>query len=389
MPRTRNIYQTDRIFVGPTGSYSATGRLFESQIYNVPTGVGVNLIGQLHRIQNADWSFSKELTDVNQWGELAAIDRVPLTQPTVNASFTYLLSNLANEQNIGLFVGGGGKPVISAVSYVLSGTQDSKNYFFSRVAEGSDHVGGTVKDVIAIGNGFLSSYTFNAAVGEFPQATVNVEGLNMEFEVVDGTLILAATGLRTPAVNPVNGTELGWYYSIPTGVTQSLGGNTINDANDSLSVLRPGDISFNIGYADGGPNEADMKVQSVNVSFDLSRENLEKLGSKYAFAKVVSFPVTVSMSVVANLGDIDSGSLITLVDQNANYNPTVYLKKPGGTVDADIIAMYQLKTAKLDSQEYSMGIGDNKQVTLNFSTQLGGPEDTSKGLFLSGIYNPI
>jgi hypothetical protein len=43
---------------------------------------------------------------------------------------------------------------------------------------------------------------------------------------------------------------------------------------------------------------------------------------------------------------------------------------------------YTLKGAKLDSQEFSSAIGDNKSVTLGFSAQIGGPNDTNKGLFI-------
>ena len=43
-----------------------------------------------------------------------------------------------------------------------------------------------------------------------------------------------------------------------------------------------------------------------------------------------------------------------------------------------------MKNAKLDSQSFSQGIGDNETVTLNWSAQIGSKTDSSNGLFLSG-----
>ena len=40
---------------------------------------------------------------------------------------------------------------------------------------------------------------------------------------------------------------------------------------------------------------------------------------------------------------------------------------------------------KPDSQSFSSSIGDNKSVTLDFSTQIGGPRQTDVGLFMAGI----
>jgi hypothetical protein len=50
------------------------------------------------------------------------------------------------------------------------------------------------------------------------------------------------------------------------------------------------------------------------------------------------------------------------------------------------MAKFTLKGAKLDSQEYSSDIGSNKSVTLTFSAQVGGPQDTANGLFMNGQF---
>ena len=46
-----------------------------------------------------------------------------------------------------------------------------------------------------------------------------------------------------------------------------------------------------------------------------------------------------------------------------------------------------MKKAKLDSQSFSQGIGDNETVTLNWSAQIGSSGATDVGLFLSGNHD--
>lgn len=384
MPRQRQIYQTDIVYVGPTGAFPVTGALFNTPGTGGAYGTtpltqftGSNLVGELFRVQSVNYDWNKTLKDVNQFGELAAIDRVPLDQPTVTAQIVWLLANLNNEERIGLTVSKG-NATTSCISGLLNNTTDGKNYFFRTVGEGNDAVGTneSSSSVVAIGNGFISSYTHEAAVGDFPRSTVNIEGLNIEW-------INTNSGDNTPAVNPSDGSPItGWFYALATA-TENVSGVAINATNQSLSVLRPGDILLNLGLGagDGGFAESDLKAQNYSLSFNMNRQNLLKLGSKYAFAKVIQFPLTATLSVTANVGDFQTGSLVEIVNNNVTFNPTITLRKPGTTTD---IAKFALSGAKLDSQGVTSSIGPNKAVTMQFTTQIGGPQSIN-GLVISGI----
>lgn len=386
MARTRRIYQTDVLYVGPTGiGNPSTGKHYQAAVYGMsagnPTGIsGANLVTELFRVQSINDNWNKTLTDVNQFDELAAIDRIPLTQPTVSLTFEYLLANFINERNIGLTVAQAGDASLqSCILTILSGSQyDNNNYFIRTVSEGADAVGvtSTTNNVKAIGNGFIDSYSSTAAVGGFPSASVTIQGLNIEVESV-------SSGANIPAVNPTDGTAItGWYYQLPTA-TQNVGGGTINAANNTLSVLRPGDItlSLGLGAGDGFYQESDLKVQNYTLSLNMNRQDLNKLGSKYAFAKVIQFPLTATLNVTADIGELQTGSLIEIVNNNTTFNPTITINKPGTTTP---IVFYRLGGAKLDSQDFSSSIGPNSSVTMAFSTQIGGPSSTN-GLQLSGI----
>lgn len=365
MARNRIIYQSEALYAGPS---PATGDHFSAG------NVGANLVNQLHRIQTANYSFNIARTDVNQFGELAAIDRVILESPTVSLDFSYILNSLANEELLGF--GPLDTDQVSCISGILNKTADERNYFIRTVAEGTDALnvgtGAANQNVIGIGNGFITSYSTEASVGNFPTVTVNVEALNMAFDA-------GVTGNNIPAVLPADGSKItGKEYSL-NPVSSSVGANAV-------SALRPGDITIDLGAFDtdnvGGTKVSDAKIQSYTLSFDLAREPLQKLGSKFAFAREITFPVTVNLSVDALVGDLTTGNLADLITTDKNYDLAVTLKHP--TTSATQVK-YFLKRAKLDSQEFSSSIGDNKSVTLNFSAQIGGPNQNDRGLMMSGV----
>ena len=62
-------------------------------------------------------------------------------------------------------------------------------------------------------------------------------------------------------------------------------------------------------------------------------------------------------------------------------NVTLRLKN-----DNDVTSvLYTLKGVSFDGESISSSIGSNKTVDLTFSTSVGGPADTSHGVFMSGI----
>lgn len=351
MARKRVIYQSEALFVGATGDAAPK---------------------QLSRIQTANYSFDITRQDVNQFGQLAAIDRIILEQPTVNLDFSYYANTGENERNLGFTLSNSK----SALADILSGGADIKNYYILISPEGTDanvdafQATGQGK-TIGIGNGGLTSYSVEASVGALPTVTVNAEGLNMKF-------YNASTGY-SPHIVPENGVEnAANIFNLPKP-----------NSGDGVSALRPGDIALSITGV--GVSVPDLKVQSFTISTDIGRDPIQKLGSRYAFTREITFPVTVTASVDAILGDLLEGnatdSLADIVcSDSTTYDLTFTLNKPGTTCGSSggQGMKYTLKGAKLDSQEFSSSIGDNKSVSMTFSTQIGGPTDTTRGLFIEG-----
>lgn len=414
MAKNRVIYQTEALYAGPS---PATG----------VDNSAKDLTRQLHRIQSCNYTYNLSRRDVNQFGELAAIDRVILESPVINLDFSYLNSNFFNEKQLGFYINTGQGPS-SSITYLLNKTQDDRNYYVKMVPEGVDAAGYAVWPqghyasgtfFSSIGNGFISNFSTEGTVGDFPRTTVSVEGLNILFDEhrISTTASFAFSGyvdgtegkyflIKNPAVNPSNGVAIGTggfttsdldhYVPIPTA-NSSATYDTLTGYNNtgyvypySISALRPGDITLNFYSAgtttnlnEAGALISDIKIQSYNLNFSLTRDPLQKLGSKYAFAREIRFPIQVNLTVEANLGDIKTGNLVDLINSDAGYDVEVNI---GAPVNPETkIMKYTVKNAKLDSQTYNSSIGPNKSVSFSFSSQIGGPLQTNKGLFFSGL----
>lgn len=358
--------------------------LYSSQV--LPSGMqtGEGTIKQLTRVQSFDEDFTRNLTDVNQFGNLAAIDRIEVQAPTVNGSLSYYVTDGSNEKFLGLTVGPSGGEAVnltSCISGILNKSTDEKNYYLLIADEGNDasnyntaNVNGGMAQsgVIGLGNGFITSYSVKGAVGEIPTASVDLEALNVRvYADVDG-------GDDVPAVNPVNGLPItSAQFRLPMAAT--------NVDGDQVSALQPGDIEFTL---DGvvGYDETNLKVQDFTLSFDLKRTPLQKLGSKFAFSREIDFPVTAKLDVNAEVGDLQDGNLADLLCGGTTYDFTITMKKPDCNGAGTPSIAYVFKGAKLISQKFSSAIGNNANMSASYEVQLGSPQDNVKGIFISGSY---
>ena len=167
--------------------------------------------------------------------------------------------------------------------------------------------------------------------------------------------------------------------------TQTPGGAPHDSSNAVINALRPGDITLDFSNVSGETvaqlhGDGATHVQSVSLSLPLSRTPIQRLGSKFPFARAVDFPVNVSLSASAILNDIEQANLSKVLESGAQ-TISVTMKDS----NSNTAIRYHLKEAKLDSESFSSSIGANKSVDLTFSAQVGGPEDQTAGLFMSGI----
>jgi hypothetical protein len=337
------------------------------------TGTQTGQINQIYRVQSANYSASTKRTPVTQYGQQAPIDQVILEPNEVSLDFSYLVTNALNESYLGFSVQTGATQV-QAISGFLTKATDERNYYVLTTTEGNDAVGGdgtaSSNQVWGIGNGFISNYQFEAAVGSFPTASISVQALNL-------VAYTNSTGQATPAINPTSGTRIAsTTFSLPSTVSGAVG---------QASALKPGDVYFSLTSPLFGVNLSDAKIQNTRISVDLGREPLNKLGSHFPFSRELQYPINVTISVDAMIGDLTTGSLSDIICNDASYDLSVGIRKPSCDNAGATAILYTVKGAKLDNQNISSSLGSNKSVSLQWTSQIGGPNDTNKGLFISGV----
>jgi len=370
------------------------------------SGTYKNLVQQVHRVQSANYSFTINRTDVNTFGQLARIDAITLEPPTVNLDFTYFPTDGFNERNLGFYLQGDsnslglgmGTAVSNAATNHLKSDSAGKNFFIVTTPESTDAFSSTEaidkRSVIGLGNGFLSDYTIEASVGSIPTASATIELYNAKSDI--GT-----TGVTIPGINLQKGTPVtGINFSLAhpnslRGDNEGSSPSTGEFGASALTALKPGDITLEL------PNELSMfskvngegavHVQNFSLSLPLSRSPIDRIGTRFAFSRVVDLPVVASMSVSALLSEIGTGNLALLLDDCKEHDVKIKMKGGvpcvgGATFDSLDI---DFKGARIDSESISSDIGSNKSVDFTFTTQIGGPEDLLHGVFISGANSNV
>jgi len=390
--RTRIISQSKALYVTPTGILPPVG---------VPASCSGIMPTQLHRVDT--FSFDIDLAgarqDVREFGQLARIGTLTMSELNPSFSLGYYLGNGENEDLLGFNCSGlstSAEPAIQFISGVM--TEDpltrEKNIYCLTVGEGDDafsnvlsttdgptNLGGATgkfsaadnatHDVVSFGNCTINSYTVNFAVGEIPRVDIEGEAQNIQFNAG------GSSGLYNPSIGrDATRADSGQFM---LGVPST--------GNMDVLVLRPEDVTLSFSsdtFRFGGTDTSDMHVQSASIEVPMSRGNIQALGAERAVAKPLEFPINVTLSVSAILKNISQGSLdkiLTGAAGDATTNATIKVKD---SENGDYAHHYVLQKAVLDSQNFAVGLDDNETIDLAFSAQIGGPDTTDQGLFYSG-----
>jgi hypothetical protein len=425
MARNRVIYQSQALFIAPSstgvqvsGADSAGTGPTASPFTPTDTGSlasGISLLKKMDRIQNCNFNFTINRQDINEFGKLARIDSIVMEAPTVGLDFSYYVTDGYNERLMGFNITGVTDTNIvngaQAISGLLADLQGN-NYYILTVDEGEDVVGGTLtpnSTIVGIGNGFVSEYSFEASVGAIPTASVTVEAFNIKSDSAE-TITTVTTG-NAPATSVVGAditsitgnsaainlfatpatkfTSIGSAYKLDysrafsgaIGAAAGVNFTGFTTGVSSVSALRPGDIVLSLGNSVGLTNLADAHIQSFSFTLPLSRTILQRLGNTFGFARVVNVPINMDVSISAIVSELKDQNLF---DALTSGTQTLSITLKNSSSANKIV--YEIRGALLSSETYSENLGDNQTVDLTYSVQIGGANDTTAGLFMSGSY---
>ena len=367
MARNRVIYQSEALYVSTDASKISSAE------HN-----------QLHRIQSANYNFSISRTDINQYGQVGRLDSVILESPTVGVDFSYLLHDGTNEVNLGFADNTSFDDPVGFLSGHFS-EGSGRNLFIITAPEGRDvnidpETSAAGYGSIGIGNAYVTEYSLEASVGSLPTVSVSMEGLNMNADANVSGSVDGFSGISSPAVERANGSSLTSLVTLPPPASGSV----------TVAALRPGDIVIDFGNAGTsgtkgpiasiGSDANAAHIQSISLNASVSRSPIERIGSRFAYARPADFPVTSTLSISAIMNEVTAASLNEIIDDEVGSDITITFKKP----DGGEVCKYKLVNAKLDSESISSSIGSNKSVDLTFSTSIGGPKDNTNNIFFSG-----
>jgi len=366
MAKNRVIYQSDA--------------LFASQTVN---STGSDEHAQLRRVQSANYSFNVTRQDINQFGQLARLEAIILESPTVSFDMSYYLGDGYNEQALNFK----NDSALSAgfISGQISSTSGN-NFYILTAAEGVDANFSTTRDdysTIGIGNAFLTDYSLEASIGGIPTISCSFEGTNMNATAGVSGSDAGFSGISGVGIDPEAGTVLAAQAS-GIALPPASQGTGLNIP----SALRPGDITLSFANADGDAivdldGDGGAHVQSISMSIPLGRTPIDRLGTRFSFARVVDFPITPTLSVSAIVSDTQTRALTDIINDDNFIDELQFTFKDSDSLSTPR-ASYKMTKLKLDSESFSSSIGPNKTVDLTFSLSIGGPNDPVNNVFFSG-----
>ena len=339
--RSRVIYQSESLLAGGGGTAA-----------------------DIQRVQSINYGFTVPRTDVNQYGQLGQIERVITEIPTVTLDFTYNLAGLTNEGRL-LGDGGAGSKGFMADINRSASNFDLMKYQIGLSNDGQDYrtgsPNGTTNKGIILENMGITSYSWTGSVGDIPSATVNAEGSKMEI------------------------------------------GNVTQGANKEVDttprVLRPGNVKINSAPRTGSGGVTlvanrlpvmgfdVVHVQSFTVSVDVPRESIQRLGDRFEYARVITFPIQATMSLEAIVSSQAASNLTDITSESSDDPGQDILIKLGKQGSTGVSGMgLKFKDAKIEGHSISSSIGANKSITMDFACQVDSGEKahgaSSAGFFI-------
>ena len=431
MARNRVIYQSQALFIAPSSTgvqvsgVSANGLTTTNTPFTPLStgslGSGISLLKKMDRIQNCNFNFSINRQDINEFGKLARLDSIVMESPTVSLDFSYYVTDGFNERLLGFnsysAIDSNTIENVQAISGLLNDLQGN-NYYILTVDEGEDVVLGNLtpsSSIVAIGNGFISEYGFEASVGAIPTANITVEAFNIKSDANAtpttvtfagapvgsdvGANITSITG-NSPAIDlsssPANKfTSVGSAYkldysrnftgAIGAGAGVNFTGFTTGASN--VTALRPGDLVLTLpnssdGIADINGN-GQAHIQSFSFTLPLSRTVLQRLGNTFGFARAINVPINMDLTINGIVSELESLNLFDKLGSPTAQTLSISLRDSSSAQKI----VYTIKGAIFQGESYSENLGDNQTVDLTYSVQIGGANDANNGLFISGSYN--
>lgn len=316
MARKRIIYQSQAVAIEQAS----------------PTISQTTLMG----VQSCNYGVEISREDVNQYGQLGAIDKVIMDAPTCTTEVNYYCGGFGGPSAEGANLSGLLRAAIESKTASVLVALDS--------TEGQDYSVTASDTVVVLESGSMTSLSCDATVGGIPTNTLNFQGLDFRY----GT---------------------------------NSGGDEVAVPGTSLTIATQTGVQISI--ADATTNTKYNNFQTAGVSFDLGTEVLRRLGdsaSPYYYGIVPTFPAQASINFESLAIDEGIKTVVSNLKQSAKTSTSVVV---GGMNNVSINVGgtgYKLVNGTVDSHNFSSSIGDNVTLDATFNASIGGANSLQKML---------
>lgn len=329
----------------------------------------------LEGIQSATITLSYPRSEFFGWdggGNQELVER-----PTAQLNMSWIFTSGLNEGRVGFAISPG------ATASALSNLNTERNFYLLANQEGTDLAGysGLNNKVMALGNGVLTHYDFNASVGQPTVVNAVIDALNLLIQP-------SGSGQILPSVYKQSGISPTGRYVLP------FAANTITNYFEASpnNIRLTFDTGCAIGAALSGANSC--PIQSFAFSIDLARQPVKDMGWAYPDTRPIHWPVNIGINANAYLNQIQVDALNRFGCPDSGLNFSVRFNNACG-LDSDAFT-FQFNGAKLDSQSFNSRIGAYTQASFSWSlkindmARLTGPNFfmTQSGLAYSSIIFP-
>lgn len=404
-----------------------------------------------NKLQSFQFSVDTNRENIKQIGSDHYVARTMVRHGSINVSFDYLLTDGYEESLLGLNILGpnmkyGEDGEVYNLNVQDSGTiynnlKENKSMFFVMGDEGHDlteydkrELGLEGTNVLGIGNGYISSYSFSASVGDLAKASVSFTASDFNYDCMDagggfyweritelfGSLlsqrdqddadfILFQDGrqielvqdleyqkigaIRNPSLDLINkGTPLDkigfpsltfrpkLYKSAATAIPP-------HGINLKIKNLNIGGPTLNAESSSDSCFESSANIQSFDVNIPFEREDLEGFESMHMYGSKLKYPQlgTLSMSLLSST--FESGRFIDIFCGDTEYEIEIELNNDCSfhcfaEYERQKAMKFRIDNARLDGYSFNQNIGDYGTVDCKFSFEMS----TREGLFASGTY---
>ena len=299
-------------------------------------------------------------------------------------------------------------------NYYVVTTEEEKDADDDTASTSWDGSVWNARSVVGFGNGVISNYSVNAAVGDFASASVSVDAYNVAFISGQPSSVSNSwvSGDQVPSIQkkktaclvdatfdlPVATSGKNRIFAIRPGdieVQFFTGANELSSSAEDGKLQGIGGAILPTEDPDTTTEGADtgepMHIQNFSIDAPLARTPLQRIGSSFPYFRPIDYPQDCTFNVSALLADVTTGSMTELICGEGGYDIVVKLRVPCADCDGigedDNVMAYKLKNARLASQNFGATIGDAKTVDLSFVGTYGSKLDKDNGLYISGAAN--